>query len=188
MAPKSGYSTSLPDDILLDTAVLYFGTSLYGATKGGLRYQPQREFRNVEFDGKRSPIKGLDRVVSRMPKIVGTVIEIAPADIALLEPGSTQLALITGVTSFRGKAAGSLFVSGDYVSDVKCIWQRGNGDYFRVRFPSAIIEVFDGPQGADKEEATINIEIGARLDMGVSGAQPGDDPALLEYLAEAQFP
>lgn len=182
--PISGYTATLPTDVLLDSGVLYIGGSVFAATRGGLQFNPNKEMRNIEFDGKRAPIRGLDRVTAVAPVISGTVIELTPADIPTFEPGATTVAAATGVTRYIGKQAGTLLVSGDYITDVRVIWQRGNGAYVQVRFAAALVSSWQ-IAGTDNEEAAISIEIAARLDMGASGAQVSDMPYTIDYFTAA---
>lgn len=188
-APLTGYTSSLPSDILLDSGVLYVSTTVFGAFQGGLKFDPGITYLNAEFDGKRSPVKGLDRVSMRMPKISGTVIQLSTANVAQVEPGVTTATTgaWTASTSYAPKVAGPQLVAGDYLSDVRCIWQRGGtttttGSYVQVRFPSALCTKYD-ITGQDGSEVAIAIEIEARLDPTLSGfTNIGSAPFRIEYL------
>jgi hypothetical protein len=65
---------------------------------------------------------------------------------------------------------------------VRAIWLRGGGNYVQVRFPSALCTKYD-ITSQDGAEIAIAIEIEARLDMSVSGANVGDAPYRIEYIA-----
>ena len=188
-APLTGYTSSLPSDVLLDSGVLYVSSTVFGAFAGGIKFDPGVTYRNVDFDGKRSPVKLLDRVTMRMPKISGTVIQLATTNVGQIEPGAATA--VTGAwtasTSYAPKAAGQLLVAGDYLSDVRAIWQRGGatasaGSYVQVRFPSALCTKYD-VTGQDGAEVAIAIEIEARLDTALSGfTAVGTAPFRIEYL------
>lgn len=188
-APLTGYTSTLPSDILLDSGVLYVGATVFGAFAGGIKFDPGVTYRNAEFDGKRSPVRLLDRVTMRMPKISGTVIQLSTTNVAQIEPGATvaTTGAWTGSTSYTGKAAGPLLVAGDYLSDVRAIWQRGGatataGSYVQVRFPSALCIKYD-VTGQDGSEVAIALEIEARLDPTLSGfTNIGSAPFRIEYL------
>ena len=114
-APLTGYNSDFPADVLLDSGVLYIGSLVWGAFSGGIKFDPGVTYRNTDFDGKRSPVKGLDRVTMRMPKITGTVIQLTPVatanaagGIAQVEPGAAINATgaWTGATSYAPKSAG----------------------------------------------------------------------------------
>lgn len=190
-APLTGYTSSLPSDILLDSGVLYVGATVFGAFAGGIKFDPGVTYRNADFDGKRSPVRLLDRVTMRMPKISGTVIQLSTTNVAQIEPGATVAGTGawtgTAASSYAPKAAGQLLVSGDYLSDVRAIWQRGGatasaGSYVQVRFPSALCTKYD-VTGQDGAEVAIAIEIEARLDPTLSGfTSVGAAPFRIEYL------
>lgn len=183
-APLTGYTSSLPTDVLLDSGVLYVGATVFGAFAGGLKFDPGLEYRAIEFDGKRSPVAALDRKASVMPVISGTCIQLSTTNVGQLEAGATTVAsgAWTGSTSYQGKRAGSLLVSGDYLTNVRCIWLRGSGGMVQVRFPVALCTKYD-ITSQDNAEIAIAIEIQARLDMTVSGANVGDMPYRIEYIA-----
>lgn len=194
-APLTGYNVDLPKDVLLDSGVLYVGTKVWGAFAGGLKFDPGVTYRNIDFDGKRSPVRLLDRVTMRMPKISGTVIELpsttttVSGNVAAVEPGAATSATgaWSSVSSFAPKSAGQLLIAGDYLSDVRLIYQRGEatsaaGNYVQVRFPSALCTKYD-MTGQDGAEVAIAIEIEARLDPTLSGfTNIGSAPFRIEYL------
>ena len=183
-APLTGFTSSLPTDVVLDSGVLYVNTTVFGATKGGLQFDPANTYRNIEFDGKRSAVKLLDRKMMTAPKLSGTVIELATTNVARIEPGASvsTTGAWSGSTSYAPKRAAGLLVAGDYVDAVRAIWLRGSGGFVQVRFPSALITKYD-ITSQDGEEASIAIEIEARLDTAVSGfTNVGDVPFRLEYI------
>ena len=188
-APLTGYTSSLPSDILIDSGVLYGGATVFGAFAGGLKFDPGVTYRNAEFDGKRSPVKALDRVTMRMPKISGTCIQLSTTNVGQIEPGAATA--VTGAwtasTSYAPKSAGQLLASGDYLSDVRLIYQRGGatssaGSYVQVRFPAGLCTKYD-ITGQDGSEVAIALEIEARLDPTLSGfTSIGAAPYRIEYI------
>lgn len=183
-APLTGFTSQFPTDVLVDSGVLYVGATVFGAFQGGLKFDPGIEYLNVNFDGKRSPVKLLDRKGNQMPKITGTVIQMSTTNVGQIEPGATVSAsgAWTGSTSYLPKRAGSFLAAGDYLTDVRAIWLRGGGNYVQVRFPSALLLKYD-ITSQDGQEVAIALEIEARLDMSVSGANTGDAPYRIEYIA-----
>lgn len=181
-APLTGFTAAFPTDVLVDSGVLYVGASVFGAFQGGLRFEPGVEYVNTNFDGKRSPVRLLDRKSNQMPKISGTCIQLSTTNVAQIEPGASTATGWTGATSYAPKRAGSFLVAGDYLADVRAIWLRGNGSFVQVRFPSALCIRYD-VTSQDGQEVAIALELEARLDMSVSGANVGDAPYRIEYLA-----
>lgn len=183
-APLTGFTATLPADVLLDSGQLYVGATVFGAFNGGLKFDPGVEYRNIEFDGKRSPVTALDRKTSFMPTVSGTVIQLSTTNVTQIEPGAVVNATgsWTGSTSYMPKDAAGFLVAGDYLTDVRCVWLRGGGNFVQVRFPSALCTKYD-ITSQDGAEIAIAITIEARLDMGVTGAQIGDAPYRIEYIA-----
>jgi hypothetical protein len=183
-APLTGFTSTFPSDVLVDSGVLYVGATVFGAFQGGLKFDPGIEYLNVTFDGKRSPVRLLDRKSNQMPKISGTVIQLSTTNVTQVEPGASVTAsgAWTGSTSYLPKRAGTFLVSGDYLTDVRAIWLRGSGAYVQVRFPAALLTKYD-VTSQDGQEVAIALEIEARLDMSVSGANVGDAPYRIEYIA-----
>jgi hypothetical protein len=158
---------------------------VFGVTKGGLNFDPGVTYRNIDFDGKRSAVKLLDRKMMVQPKLSGTVIQLSTANVAQIEPGATTATTgaWTASTSYTGKRAATNLVAGDYLTDVRAIWLRASGGFVQVRFPAALITKYD-IQSQDGEEASIAIEIESRLDTAASGfTNVGDVPFRIEYIA-----
>lgn len=183
-APLTGFTSTFPTDVLLDSGVLYVGATVFGAFQGGLKFDPGNEYLNTVFDGRRSPVKALDRKSAMMPKITGTVIQLSTTNVGQLEPGATVSATgaWTGSTSYLPKRANGYLATGDYLTDVRCVWLRGGGSFVQVRFGSALCTKYD-VTSQDGQEVAIALEIEARLDMTVSGANVGDAPYRIEYIA-----
>jgi hypothetical protein len=185
-APLTGFTATFAStDAVLDSGVLYVGANVFGVTKGGLNFDPGITYRNIEFDGKRSPVRLLDRKMMVQPKLSGTVIQLSTGNVAQLEPGATTATTgaWTGSTSYTGKRAATNLVSGDYLTDVRAIWLRASGGFVQVRFPAALCTKYD-IQSQDADEVAIGIEIEARLDTSVTGfTNVGDMPYRIEYIA-----
>jgi hypothetical protein len=184
-APLTGFTTDFPNDVVLDSGVLYVGTDVFGAFTGGLKFDPGITYRAIDFDGKRSAVKGLDRKTMMAPKISGTVIQLSTDNVTQIEPGAVDTAAgeWTGAaSSYAPFAAGTLMSS--YLSDVRAIWLRGNGEYVQVRFPSAMCTKYD-ITSQDGAEIAIALEIEARLDTAWAGYDgTGTAPYRIEYLTQ----
>lgn len=182
--PLSGYASTLPQNVLLNPAIVTIGTALLGVTKGGVSWDPEMTTAEIAFDGMRSKVKGLERISKRGGKLTGTMLEIASAaQIEKLELGSTTAtSTVTGITSvITPKDAGVLFSTGDYLADVRATWETGQGPghYVSIYIPCALCLKY-GIKGADNGEADVSFEFAAVLDMSVSGAQITDAPYFYE--------
>lgn len=179
MTLLTGYLDTLPDDVLLGTAILMVGAVKVGATRGSPTWNSNITYTNLEFDGKQAPVKGLDRRIQGEPIMAGTLIEFGPTGSGLqipkLEPGSSSAD--TGVTpdtltTITPKAGGLFMVDGDYLQDVRLLYRRGIlaaagvKHYAAILFPWAFVHRYGPIQAgaAANTEATIPFEIAARLD------------------------
>lgn len=191
-APLTGYTSNLPSDVLIDSGVLYAGTTVFGAFAGGLKFDPGFTYRNIEFDGKRSPVLAIDRKMMQVPKLTGTVIQLSTTNVGQIEAGATVATGVTAVTaaggwtgassSYTPKRAAGLLAAGDYLSDIRAIWLRGSGTFVQVYFKSALCTKYD-ITSQDGAEVAIAIELEARLAFGSTGYQNvGDAPYRIEYL------
>lgn len=165
----SGYTTALATTICPDVAVLKRDVSgtptVFGVSRGGLRFTPNVDWQNLPFDGKHDDIEGNDRVLKRDGVISGTFIEIKDAylNADLLEPGVTMGTAGTPTTITHTPVAGATFLStGDYVTNLDMVFTRGDGKSVIVRFAKAICTKYD-IVSQDPNGAEVNVEFHSRL-------------------------
>jgi hypothetical protein len=174
----TGYTANLPNDIVLDSGVAYVGSAVLGATRGSWEFDPAWTIENVDFDGKHPPIKLLDRKFHGEALFSATLIEFGPStsgnQIAKLEAGSASVDTGTTpstLTTITPKAGGGLYAAGDYLTDVRIMFERaitagaGVKKYAAIYFPSAIVRKWGPLKGENKKEASFAIEICGRKDM-----------------------
>ena len=177
--PITGYTANLPSDALLDQGIVMVGNEVIGVTRGAPQFSPEFEIENLEFDGKTAPIKGLDRKFHGPAKISGTLIEFGPSatgeQIQRLEAGISA-AVDTGTTpnslsTFTPKVGGQMYASGDYLTDVRIIFERaiaagaGIKKYAAILFPCALVKMYGPMQGEERKHVSIPFEIEGRKDM-----------------------
>lgn len=161
----SGYLTSLKDDVILDEGVLMINsTTAFGVTDGPISYDNGETWQNLDFAGKRCDVALLDRLIGRNPRLSFDLIQVNTTTSPVLVTGSTQTGTPVVVTPH---AASSLLASGDYETNVKVWFKHGNGKFFGIWFPMAMVRM-TGITGRDKNSATIRVEIDARLDLSAS--------------------
>lgn len=203
----SGFLATLPADVLLGAGVLQVGSTPVGVSRGGLNASLEEEFRNVDFDGKRSDVEGLDRKVAVTARFAGTFLQFGTSDVARLErtesvgvrtqvtasitpsvaaaftytPGDS----LTSVTVTRASTAtyllaGPLFGPGRYLTDLRLVFRRGNSatGLCTVVFPIALCTKWS-VKGQEKGEGEIAAEFEARLDLTTS-----TDTDVLPYTVE----
>lgn len=163
----TGYTTNLPTDTLLNMGVFYYTRSgipaLLGVTLGGADFDPGVELGEIEFEEKPSRLKGLTRRIGFAPVIKGTLLEFGPqasgSQVGVLEGGSTE-ATASGTTTVTPRAAGSLFAAGEYVVDLRMIFQRASGGYATLYFPLAKVRKYT-VTGAPRKNPPIAFEFEA---------------------------
>jgi|SRR6185437_1912876 len=186
--PLSSWNGQIPTDVLLDSGIFLIGASpqnAFSAQEGGLKWDPGKTLREIDFDGRRSAVAGLDRTVFWKAKLTATLLEIPLAAWSQLEPGSVLATVAggpSGATQVQPKPAGVLYAAGDYIANARIAWQRTDGTYFQIRMPKALVVKWD-IAGTDKQEGKWAVEVEPRLDMGVSGQLVNNPPYVGEYFS-----
>lgn len=158
--PQSGYTSALPADVLLDTGVLSVAGSVMGVSRGGLRFDPGIDLRNLPYDGQKVATKGLDRIIKRSPMFVGTMLQASEADFNRYEPGGAT-------PNITPKAQGLLFATGDYLTNLALAYQTGNDETVTITFADSICVRYELVGNVDGE-AEISVEFHARLAQGAT--------------------
>jgi hypothetical protein len=156
----SGYSSRLPADVLLNTGVLFVGNSPLSASRGGLSFDPGTTFRQVPYDGQTADVVGLDRKVYIKPTIKGKFLQYTHHELAKFEPGANVHLQTTPL------GAGIMLVVGQYVNNLRLIFERASGGYVEVVFPKALCEKYT-VAGQDKSEPEVDAEFTAKRDTTV---------------------
>jgi hypothetical protein len=183
----SSFELTLPDDILLDTAVLYYdpvtpGTMVkFGGTRGGLTFNRNRELRTVPVDGVTQAVRGIQRFIAGDATITGTVIVFGPDRLEVLEPGSTAAesgsnpnAILT-VTPLESRT----MIPSTAYHQWECLWKRGNGGTFKVVFPIGLA-IIDSIGSQDNNEAESPITVTCIIDEA-DAASSDETPAGYYY-------
>lgn len=185
--PLSGYLTTLPSDLLLSPAIIRVGSANLGVTKGPPRWEPGWSLEHFDFDGRHAIIKGLSRKFYGEARLSFTLLDVGEAatgnQIAKLEAGSTAAtAGAPSVTTITPKAAGALYAAGDYLTDVRAIWERSIGTgtklYFTILLSAAIVLPYTVADVA-KDVATTEWMIAGVKDMATGTIS--DAPYKYEY-------
>lgn len=187
-----GWVSTLPQDILLDSGAIYLGANgsgaLLGRTLGGITFDPGRTIKDVDFDGMRAPVKGLQRIVDYKSVIKTKLLSYNAPEFTTLEPGFAS-ASGSGIvaTYYTLYGASQYFTSGSYLSDVRAVWRRSDGSFFQVRFHIALAYKYT-IVAKDKTAAEIDCEFHALVDPTTTNPATGttyttdDAPYLLEAI------
>lgn len=162
MSPLTGFTDTTPEDMLVDAGVIYVddpanpGTPLLlGASVDGFTWDPGKEFRETEFDGRRSPVVGGHRITGYQSVISGTMLEFSDAQIPIYEPGAVQTA--GPPILFTPKEAGAFFAEGDYIANLWLFLQRGVAGYEKIALAHAICRKYQ-IVSKDKDECKVQVE------------------------------
>jgi hypothetical protein len=134
-----------------------------GITRGGVRFNPGVEIRNIPYDGKLTGIKGLDRIVNRDAQISFTLIEASNANLsAVIEAG--------GATPGTLQDSGVLFASGDYLTGLAVEFTRPGATptKFGYYFANAICTQYEVQGQGSDGEVEIAVTFSARLAHGAT--------------------
>jgi hypothetical protein len=157
----SGYSATLPTDVLLGSMVIYIdGNAAYKASQNEPSVNLPRTFENLPFDGKLVPKVGLDRKVDGVPSISGTFIEINATNALDLEPGGST-ATSGGIDTITPGNYGEFLASDQYKQNVRAVMRRGGGGIVAIEFDWALV-IADTIQGASAGNGTVQLTIEAR--------------------------
>lgn len=186
----NGQTDNLPADLILEHGVVFRGDTPIGVTVGGVSFDPGKEMRNVQYDGKKSDVVGLHRIDSYTPILSGSLIEFGGDttgdQIRTLEAGATGPAQTGGVDSAQGvvrtftpKPAGTFFTESEYADDIRAVFEHGSG-YVAILFPHAFVRKYGPIQGADKNEAKVPFEFVGCLSQDDAVSDPGKCPYVIE--------
>jgi hypothetical protein len=162
-----------PTEAMIDAGVLYLrdpDDSLtlvgIGPSRGGLTFNPNREMRNVEFDGKTAMIDGLDRVLRTNPQLSGGLIDFSRKSLGYYEPGSSS-----GDSGSVGRVSpidATVFLeAGAYLKDVLWISRNQDNSITAYGMPRALVTEYE-VVGEQDNETIANVTIEARIPRGAT--------------------
>ena len=155
--PLHGYSATTKPGLILDGGQLRIGNTIVSTTRGGLRFDPGDEIDEVDFDGRSSPIAGLDRVGFSRAVMSCTVLEASATTLPLYMPGATS-STAGGITTIAPRAARE-FIAAQV--NARGIWKQGGGKFLEIRFP-LFVSKWGGIESADRSEGGMGLTIEAR--------------------------
>lgn len=161
-----------PTEAMIDAGVLYLrspDTSTLlgiGPSRGGLTFNPGREMRNVEFDGKTTDIEGLDRVLRYNSTLTGGLIDFSRKSLGYYEPGSTS-SDSGSVSRIQPIAATAFLTAGAYLKDVLWISRNQDNRIKVIGFARALVSEYE-VVGEQDNETIANVTIMAKLPSSVT--------------------
>jgi hypothetical protein len=183
-AAPSGYNARTPTDLLIDIGILSYDVAavdtVLGVSRGGLQFDPGITIKELEYDGRRSPIVGGDRISYRKPTISGSMLQLGPEDWRLFEAGAGGTGSTPGTVV--PKLAGLSLVIGEYVKNLTLTFTRSGGGTGKVKFPYALCTKYGPVGGKDNDEAEIPVTFEARLDRADVANVDGTVPYVITLL------
>jgi hypothetical protein len=167
----TGYSSATPNTVLLDAGVLYIGTAIIGVSRGGFKFDPGKELREFEYDGRGTAAVGDHRVTKYEAVISGKLLEVTAANLLKIDAGATA-ATVSSVTTTTPIDAKVSMTAGGYVSDLALYIEKGDGTYRAYKFPHALCRKYSLTT-ADNNEGEYDVEFVA---VAASGGAVLDAP------------
>ena len=151
------------NEFLVDAGMLYVGSTPagWGATRGGLTFEPGGALRKPEADGITTPIAGTLRYSMWDSKITGRLMDASPDSMSRLMPGSVSDGS-TGNNIIVPPNARSFISENDCLQNVILIHRNSTNAYQATWFPFAIVERWN-KVSPDSDEGTFDISILALL-------------------------
>lgn len=165
---SNGFNAVLPANVMRGAGLLVINdTAPWGSTLGGITFDPGIEYWNREFDGKTCDIEGQDVIIGYKPIITATVFAMSATKLGNYLPGSSS-ATVSTLTTITPKVAGiELTGTTHYLQAARAVWPLVGGGWYWVKFTRALLTKWV-VKGNDLKDATIDVEIAARLDDGIS--------------------
>lgn len=156
-----------PTEAMIDAGVLYLrdpdSSNLIGMgpSRGGLTFNPGKEMRNVEFDGKTTDIELLDRVLRYNSTLTGGLIDFSRKSLGYYEAGSSSAD--SGSSSRISPIDATVFLeTGAYLKDVLWISRNQDNRIKVIGFPRALVTEYE-VVGEQDSETIANVTIMAKL-------------------------
>jgi hypothetical protein len=168
----SGFRAATPNNLVLDTGVFSYlvgsTETFVGVTRGEMGFEPNIEYRQPEYNGRRHMMAGMDRIVGFGSRMTGiALMEIDATILALLLPGATA-GVVGDVTTLTPEDAGVTIAKGSLIKNPKLTYQISGGGLYQVEFDYGLV-VEKTLNTADKDEGSYEITIEARVDPAAVG-------------------
>lgn len=161
-----------PSEAMIDAGVLYLSAPSaatligMGPSRGGLTFNPGKEMRNVEFDGKTTDIEGLDRILRYNSTLTGGLIDFSRRSLGYYEAGSSS-ADSGSTTRIDPLGATEFLAAGAYLKNVLWISRNQDNRIKVVGFARALVTEYEVVGEADNETIA-NVTITAKLPRDVT--------------------
>lgn len=158
-----------PEGYIVDVGVITVGgvAEAWGATVGGLQWDPKKKVRHPDWDGRSFEYEGMHRTITYEPVLAGKVKRGGAAFLMDLEPGSESDGS-SGTSSGNTVtllAARTPWTTGMYLEDVHYLGRQQDGNILLINMPRAHVRSYKLAT-KDNDEGEWEIEI---VPVGVDG-------------------
>lgn len=192
MPMPSAWNANLPDEVILDAAVLDYDSGagtrvVVGMAEGGHNFISGEERRQITADGIRSNILGLRRVLRWVDtRFEGRFKQIPLSTFEKFQSGSAAVVAGTpAVTTYTPAPAGHVLVAGDLYLKPRLNWAMSDGGWLYVEFPYGEIAEFPNIEAPDLEEGRMPYRMLAIVDPAAVGWTPNTPPFKIVHNAAA---
>ena len=137
------------NDIILGDGAFYINNTLIGLNRGGGQFVVEREYRIIDADGDRGPVKGRIRKINSVPKLTLNALELTLTRLNKLYPA-------TKITGDVMEAAENIDDLADYVN-IKWVGQTKDGRDVIITLSNAINMDNIDLSMTDKEEIVASV-------------------------------
>jgi hypothetical protein len=160
------------EKILLGMGVVTVGTTPIGLTRGGSVFVVEREYRNIEADGDKGPVKGRQVIDSENAKLTVNALELfSAADMTKYYP-AMKITPDSETTPTKNTMTSTLqIVEGDY-NDVKWVGKTKDGKAVTIIVENALNMGNLEWTLEDKNEVVPSLEFTATYDEATKDTPP----------------
>lgn len=183
----SGWNADFPNDMIWDNGVVSVdesGTQVdIGVTRGGVAPEFGDENRQVPFDGARVGIAGLDRIITSVPAITGTLLQFDEKKGTQFITGATKVtAGSPAVSTITPPKRSTKLTKAMLLKAPRIRYARSGGGFVDIQAPYGLGS-FNTINAQDKNEGEIPFRIDARLDPDAVGFTT-DDPGFIVIVTD----
>ena len=160
------------DKILLGYGVVSVGLTPIGLTRGGSVFTVEREYRNIEADGDKGPVKGRIVIDTEVAKLTVNALELfTAADMDKYYPGLTITPTPTGTPTTDVMTSTITIASGDH-NDITWVGKTKDGKAVTIKIDDAINMGNLEWTLEDKNEVVPSLEFTATYDEAARETAP----------------
>ena len=178
MARQYSIDAGTYNNLLLDSGKVVLdwgevGEADFGATRGGNTFSIETEYRDMEVDGARGPVKGSRRITMVTASLTVNMIEMSPTIIQRIMTGADS-ADEPGVDPTHKKITRSLAIElADYLTNVAFVGEvSGSANPVICILKNPIVDGNFELSASDKDESVIAVTFKAHFDPASMDAEP----------------